>query len=124
MIMMKKKTMEKGKKKCYKCGGELKETDTMITIGGKSFKTHALKCVKCGGEEFTEDAVRKIRLKAQRVGVWGQGLKMKRKLQKVGRATAVYIPADIRKQLKLKPRQEVMISVQDRKIIIEPIKSK
>jgi YgiT-type zinc finger domain-containing protein len=122
--MMRKKIIEKTKRKCYKCGGELRDASTVIAIGGNSFEVRALKCAKCGEEEFTEEEVRKIRIKAQQAGVWGQGIKIKRKLQKVGRATAVYIPADIQKQLMLKPRQEVTISVQDRKIIIEPVKTK
>lgn len=120
--MIEEKVMEKRKDECFKCGGELKEIDTVVTIGGKSFKARTLKCAKCGQEEFTEKEVKKIRIKAQKAGVWGWGLKMKRRLQKIGRATAVYIPADISKQLKLKPRQEVVISVEGHRMIIEPLK--
>lgn len=109
--------------KCWKCRSRMEEIDTVITLRGKRFPAHAFKCTKCGEEEFSGDEVENIRKLAMKEGLWG-GARMKRKLQKIGRTTAVYIPADIQKQLELKPRQEVTISVQDRKIIIEPVKRK
>jgi hypothetical protein len=99
----------------------MKEVNTIVTLRGKRFPAHAFKCVKCGEEEFSGEEVEKIRKMAMKEGLWG-GTRMKRRLQKIGRATAVYIPADISKQLKLKPRQEVAISVEDHKMIIEPLK--
>lgn len=107
--------------KCWKCGTMMKETDTVVTIKGKAFPAHAEKCPKCGEEVFSGEEVEKIRKMAMKKGLWG-GTRMKRRLQKIGRATAVYIPADIRKQLKLKPRQEVVISVENHRMIIEPLK--
>lgn len=110
--------------KCWKCGSRMKEVNTVVTLRGKKFPAHALKCIKCGEEEFSGEEVEKIRKMAMKKGLWGGGARMTRKLQKIGRATALYIPADIQKQLKLKPRQKVVISIEDHKMIIEPIKSK
>ena len=102
----------------------MKEIDSVVTIKGKAFPAHAEKCPKCGEEVFSGEEVEKIRKMAMKKGLWDSGVRMTRKLQKIGRATALYIPADIQKQLKLKPRQKVVISIEDHKMIIEPIKSK
>lgn len=110
--------------KCYKCESEMKEVDTFVTIKNNRIKAHAFKCTKCGEEEFSGREVDRIQKVTESLGIWGHGLKLKRKLQKIGKSTAVYIPSDIQKYLHLKPREEITIGVEGRKIVIEPIKRK
>lgn len=102
----------------------MKEIDTVVTMQNNKIKAHGYKCVKCGEEEFSGSEVDKIQKVAESIGIWGYGLKLKRRLQKIGKTTAVYIPSDIQKYLHLKPREEVTIGVEGRKIVIEPVKRK
>ncbi len=57
---------------------------------------------------------------ARKLGVWPQPLKLHRSLSKSGRGLVLRIPADLEKDLKLKPGKPVSISKVGSKIIIEP----
>ncbi len=56
---------------------------------------------------------------ARRLGIWGEPLKLRRKLSRSGRGTVLRIPADIERSLHLKGDEEVLVSKAGKKIIIE-----
>jgi antitoxin component of MazEF toxin-antitoxin module len=56
---------------------------------------------------------------AKRLGIWGEPLKLRRKLSRSGRGTVLRIPIDIEQALRLKGNEEVLVSKAGRKIIVE-----
>ncbi|HEX9341787.1 MAG TPA: hypothetical protein VF992_11560 [Thermoplasmata archaeon] len=56
---------------------------------------------------------------ARRLGIWGEPLKLRRKLSRSGRGTILRIPADIEHSLGLTGDEEVLVSRAGRKIVIE-----
>lgn len=57
---------------------------------------------------------------ARRLGIWGEPLKLYRKISKSARGMVLRIPSDIERNLKIKGGEEVAISkIGKRKIVIE-----
>lgn len=56
---------------------------------------------------------------ARRSGLWGEPLKLRRKLSRSGRGTVLRIPSDIERSLGIRGDEEVVISKAGRKIIVE-----
>jgi hypothetical protein len=101
--------------------GTLEDVDNIVSeIGGHVFVEKGQRCTECSEEFIAEkDAQRTIEV-ARKLGIWPQPLKLHRSLSKSGRGFVLRIPADIEKDLKLKPGEAVSISKVGNKIVIEP----
>lgn len=108
--------------KCPVCGkGELASADDIVSeIEGVIFVERGERCTSCG-EEFVsaEESARTIKV-ARRLGIWGEPLKLRRKLSKSGRGIVLRIPSDIQVSLDLEGDEEVILSkVGKNKILVE-----
>ena len=108
--------------KCPVCGkGELASADDIVSeIEGVVFVEKGERCTHCG-EEFisAEESARTIKV-ARRLGIWGEPLKLRRKLSRSGRGVVLRIPSDIQVSLDLDGDEEVILSkIGKNKIIVE-----
>lgn len=109
-------------KKCPICeNGELIEVDDIISeIDGHFFIEKGTRCNSCGKEFIPEKISQKTIEIARRLGIWGEPLKLHRKLSKSARGTVLRIPIDIEENLHLKGDEEVLISkIGKNKILVE-----
>ena len=108
-------------KHCAICKGSLTVVDDIVNdLDGYHIIVKGTRCASCG-EEFIDEAEgqRMISL-AKRLGVWGEPLKLHRKLSRSARGTVLRIPSDIEKELHLKGNENVAISKRGKdKILIE-----
>lgn len=107
---------------CPACGkGRLAWVEDILSeVEGYVFVERGRRCTHCG-EEFTpeEEGERTIRI-ARRLNLWGEPLKLRRKLSRSGRGTVPRIPADLQASLNLKGDEEVALSrVGKDKILVE-----
>ncbi|MAF34857.1 hypothetical protein CMO91_03350 [Candidatus Woesearchaeota archaeon] len=106
--------------KCHKCSGELIEDDLTAEMDGYIFVIKGKKCISCGEEIIGEKEGQRMVQAAKKLGVWGQPLKLHRKLSKSARGTVLRIPTDIETNMKLKGTEKVAISkLGDKKILVE-----
>ena len=101
--------------------GRLVDVDDIVSdIDGYHFVTGGRRCTHCGEEILDEHEGQKLITAAKRLGLWGQPLRLFRKLSKSARGTVLRIPTDIEHTLHLKGTEQVAISkVGDRKILVE-----
>ena len=93
--------------------------DIVSELEGYTFVERGRRCTVCGEEFIAEgDSQRMIRI-ARRLGIWGQPLKLRRKLSRSGRGTVLRIPSDIEASLGIRGDEEVLVSKAGKKIIIE-----
>ena len=99
-------------RKCLICEkGNLIEVDDIISeIEGHFFIEKGLRCTACGEEFLDEKIAQKTIEIARRLGIWGEPLKLHRKLSKSERGTVLRIPTDIEQNLNLKGDEKVLIS--------------
>jgi hypothetical protein len=92
--------------------------DLMTELEGLVFVEGGHRCDSCG-EEFVDerDSERTIRV-AKRLGVWGEPLKLRRKLSKSGRGVVLRIPTDLQESMGLKGNEEVLLSKVGRKRVL------
>ncbi len=94
--------------------------DIVSEIEGLLFVEKGERCNNCGEEFIPEEIGQRTINIAKKLGVWGESLKLFRKLSKSGRGTVLRIPSDIEKNLHLTGDENVAISrVGKRKIMIE-----
>jgi len=93
--------------------------DIVSEIDGYTFVERGRRCTKCGEEFIPEDESQRMIKVARRLGLWGEPLKLRRKLSRSGRGTVLRIPSDIERSLGIKGDEEVTISKAGRKIIVE-----
>lgn len=93
--------------------------DIVSEIDGYTFVERGRRCTVCGEEFLPEEGSQRMIKVARRLGLWGEPLKLRRKLSRSGRGTVLRIPSDIERSLGLKGDEEVAISKAGRKIIIE-----
>ena len=107
--------------RCPVCGkGELVPVDDIVSeIEGYTFVERGRRCSACGEEFIPEEESQRLIRVAQRLRIWGEPLKLKRKLSRSGRGTVLRIPADIERDLGLRGTENVHVSRAGRKIIIE-----
>jgi ribosomal protein S27AE len=100
------------RKTCPSCGkGELINVDDLASeIEGHFFVESGERCSRCGEEFVSEKQGQKVIDVARRLGLWGEPLKLHRKLSKSARGTILRIPVDIEKSMHLTGNEEVMIS--------------
>ena len=110
-------------KTCPKCEkGKLVDTDDIVNdLEGYLFVVKGKRCTSCGEEYIHERELQPVIAVAQRLGVWGEPLRLHRKLSKSARGTVLRIPTDIENELKLKGDEEVTISRAGRKKIVVEI---
>ncbi len=107
--------------KCPICEGNLIEVDDIASeIEGHFFIEKGKRCTKCGEEFIAENQAQKTIEIARRLGIWGEPLKLHRKLSKSARGTVLRIPKDIEKTMHLKGNEEVLISkIGKNKLLVE-----
>lgn len=107
---------------CPKCkkGTLVKAKEDIIVEGVKLAKgLDVEKCNKCGEVVLTVEQTSKLRAAAEEAGIWGHGIKLKRKVSKIGKKSALYIPVDVERTLGLTHGREVEIRVVGKKMIVE-----
>ncbi len=112
----------KKEKHCPVCekGKLMPVGDISSEIEGYIFVEKGERCTSCGEEFIGEKEGQKMISIARRLGIWGEPLKLYRKLSKSARGTVLRIPGDIEKNLDIKGGEQVAISrVGKRKILIE-----
>lgn len=110
------------RKLCPVCekGELLPATDIVSEIEGHFFIEKGERCNSCDEEFLSEKESQKTIEIARRLGIWGQPLKLSRKLSQSARGTMLRIPTDIERTLHLKGNEEVLISlVGKNKLLIE-----
>jgi len=112
-------------KNCPLCEkGKLIEVEDILNeIEGYVFVVKGWRCSSCGEEILGEEEGQKMITAAKKLGVWGEPLKLHRKLSKSARGTVLRIPTDIEKNLHLKGNEEVSISKIGRNKIVVEIES-
>jgi hypothetical protein len=109
-------------KNCPVCEkGKLVPVDDIISeVEGYIFVEKGERCNNCGEEFISEKEGQKMISVARRLGIWGEPLKLYRKISKSARGMVLRIPSDIERNLKIKGGEEVAISkIGKRKIVIE-----
>ena len=100
---------------------DLIEVDNIISeIEGYVFVEKGVRCSLCDEEFIDEKESQRTIEIAKKLGVWPEPLKLHRSLSKSGRGLILRIPADLEKDLNLKPGEAIAISKLGNKIIIEP----
>jgi len=97
--------------------------DIVSEIEGLTFVERGDRCTHCG-EEFIpeEEGARTIRV-AKRLGLWGEPLKLRRKLSRSGRGVVLRIPVDLQESLGLKGDEEVVLTKTGRRRILVEVKA-
>ena len=94
--------------------------DILSEIEGYIFVEKGERCTHCGEEFIPEDEGERMIKIARKLKLWGEPLKLYRKLSRSARGIVLRIPADIEKNLKINGNEEVTISkVGKNKILIE-----
>jgi hypothetical protein len=109
-------------KTCANCEKNtiVKVDDILNDLDGYIFVVKGQRCTFCEEEFIDEKEGQRMIHTAKKLGVWGEQLKLHRKLSKSARGTVLRIPSDIEKNLHLKGDEEVLISkVGQNKILIE-----
>ena len=108
--------------KCPTCGKSnlVEVSDIVSEIEGHFFVVSGKRCISCGEDFISEKEGQKMIEIARNLGIWGEPLKLHRKLSQSARGTVIRIPTDIEKNMKLKGNEEVLISkIGKNKLLIE-----
>src|SRR3989441_12157886 len=107
--------------RCPNCGKRRLVTsdDIPSEIEGYTIVEQGLRCGACGEEFIPEEESQRMIRVARRLGIWGEPLKLRRKLSRSGRGTVLRIPTDIERSLHLRGDEQVLVSKAGKKIIIE-----
>jgi len=109
-------------KTCMVCEkGNLIEVDDIVSeVEGHFFVQKGKRCSHCGEEFINEKEGQRMIEIARKLGIWGEPLKLHRKLSKSARGTVLRIPSDIEKNMHLKGDEGVLISkIGKKKLLIE-----
>lgn len=93
--------------------------DIVSEMDGYTFVERGRRCIVCGEEFIPEEVSQRMIRVARRLGLWGEPLRLRRKLSRSGRGTVLRIPSDIERSLGIRGDEKVTISKAGRKIIIE-----
>ncbi len=108
--------------KCPVCEkGDLVRVDDILSeIEGFAFVERGHRCPVCGEEFIDEsDSERTVKV-ARRLGIWGEPLKLHRKLSPSGRGIVLRIPEDLRRSMNLKGSETVSLAkVGKKRILLE-----
>lgn len=114
--------MEKKTKTCSVCEkGVLQPVEDILSeIEGLIFVEKGDRCMNCGEEFIPQEQGQKTIALARRMGVWGQPLKLHRKLSKSAGGTILRIPSDIERAFHLRGNEHVLLSTLGKtKLVIE-----
>lgn len=108
-------------KNCHLCGKfEMIDVDDIIfDLDGYLFVVKGSRCNNCAEEIVNEAEGQRFITIAKRMSLWGESLKLHRKLSRSARGTMLRIPIDIEKELHLKGNEEVSISKVGNRIVVE-----
>ncbi len=109
-------------KTCPTCNKEMimKVDDIVNDIDGYFFVIKGERCTHCGEEFIDEKEGQRMIQIARKLGIWGQPLKLHRKLSRSARGTVLRIPTDIEKNLHLKGDEDILISkIGPNKVLLE-----
>ncbi|MBU0627770.1 MAG: hypothetical protein KKC75_01150 [Nanoarchaeota archaeon] len=109
-------------KQCPVCEkGNLIEVDDIISeIEGHLFVQKGERCSACSEEFISEKEGQRMIEVSRKLGIWGEPLKLHRKLSRSARGTVLRIPSDIEKNMHLKGEEEILISkIGKNKLLIE-----
>ena len=109
-------------KHCVQCGEDdlIDVDDIIFDFEGTHFVVKGQRCLHCAEEYVGEVEGQRMINIAKRMGIWGEPIKLHRKLSKSARGTVLRIPIDIEKNLHLKGNEDVLISkIGKNKILIE-----
>ena len=109
-------------KKCPACGkGKLALADDILSdIEGYVFVEKGERCGLCGEEFISEEEGNKMIRIARKLKLWGEPLKLYRKLSRSARGVVLRIPIDLEKNLEIKGDEKVTLSkVGKKKILVE-----
>ena len=94
--------------------------DFLFEIEGYIFVEKGERCTHCGEEFIPEEEGERMIKIARRLKLWGEPLKLYRKLSRSARCIVLRIPTDLEKNLKITGNEEITISkVGKNKILIE-----
>ncbi|MBI1935586.1 hypothetical protein HYS31_04035 [Candidatus Woesearchaeota archaeon] len=108
--------------KCPSCEDDkFVEVDDIVSeIEGHFFVVKGRRCLSCGEEFISEKEGQKMIQIARNLGIWGEPLKLHRKLSQSARGTIIRVPTDIEKNMKLKGDEEILISkIGKNKLLVE-----
>ncbi|MEE8401966.1 MAG: hypothetical protein V3R86_07410, partial [Candidatus Hydrothermarchaeaceae archaeon] len=99
----------KTEKICPVCGkGRLMLVEDIASeIEGYIFIEKGERCTSCGEEFIAEKEGQRMINIARRLGIWGEPLKLYRKLSRSARGTTLRIPTDIEKNLGIEGNEQV-----------------
>ncbi len=98
----------------------MKEAENILSeIEGYVFVEKGLRCLKCGEEFIGEKEGQKMIEAARKLGIWGEPLKLYRKLSKSARGTVIRLPSDIERALGIKGDEEIAITKIGKRICID-----
>jgi YgiT-type zinc finger domain-containing protein len=106
--------------KCPVCGkGTLSTVDDIVSeIGGLTFVERGRRCSHCGEEFIDEqDSQRTVKV-ARRLGIWGEPMRLHRKLSQSGRGIVLRIPEDLRRSMGLKGTETVSLAKLGKKRVL------
>jgi len=109
---------------CPKCkkGTLVKAREDIIVEGVKLAEGLKVeKCDRCGEVVLTMEQASKLRGAAEEAGIWGHGIRLKRKVSRIGKKSALYIPVDVERMLGLKHGREVEIRVVGKRMVVEAV---
>ena len=108
--------------KCPVCqkGNLVRVDDILSEVEGFAFVERGHRCPVCG-EEFIDESDNDRTVKvARRLGIWGEPLKLHRKLSPSGRGVVLRIPEDLRRSMNLKGAETVSLAkVGKKRILLE-----
>ncbi len=109
-------------KECPVCekGKLVQVEDILSEIDGYVFVEKGNRCTHCGEEFIPEEEGERMIKIARRLKLWGEPLKLYRKLSHSARGIVLRIPSDLEKNLGIKGDEEITIQkVGKKKILIE-----
>ena len=107
---------------CPRCkkGTLVKARDDIIVEGVKLAEgLEVEKCNRCGEVVLTVEQASKLRGAAEEAGIWGHGIRLKRKVSRIGKKSALYIPVDVERMLGLRHGRRVEIRVVGKRMVVE-----
>ncbi len=107
---------------CPKCkrGTLVKAHEDIVVEGIKlAERLEVEKCNRCGEEVLTVGQASKLRAAAEEAGIWGHEIRLRRKVSKIGKKSALYIPVDVERMLGLTHGREVEIRIIGKRMVVE-----
>jgi hypothetical protein len=107
--------------RCPSCenGKLLSVEDLLSNFEGYVFVEKGFRCASCAEEFVPEEEGQKTIAAARKLGLWGEQLKLYRKLVKTAKGIILRIPNDMQRNLRLTGDEEIAISKVGRKLVID-----